>query len=59
MMLNFAKPEVRQWAHAVVDRLVQNYELEWIKIDYNIDVGSEFDPAAQQSAPVPCCWITS
>ncbi len=47
MMLNFAKPEVREWAHAVVDRLVKNYELEWMKIDYNIDVGSEFDPAAQ------------
>jgi alpha-galactosidase len=46
MMLNFAKPEVRQWAHAVVDRLVKNYELEWMKIDYNIDVGSVFDPAA-------------
>jgi alpha-galactosidase len=47
MMLNFAKPEVRQWAHAVVDRLVKNYDLEWIKIDYNIDIGSEFGPAAQ------------
>ena len=49
MMLNFAKPEVRQWAHAVVDRLVGNYNLEWMKIDYNIDVGSEFDPAAQNA----------
>ena len=47
MMLNFAKPEVREWAHAVVDRLAKNYDLEWMKIDYNIDIGSEFDPAAQ------------
>ncbi|HZT31012.1 MAG TPA: alpha-galactosidase [Bryobacteraceae bacterium] len=43
-MLNFAKPEVRQWAHAVVDRLVRDYQLEWMKIDYNIDIGDEFDP---------------
>ena len=46
-MLNFAKPEVRAWAHGVVDRLVKSYDLEWMKIDYNIDIGSQFDPAAQ------------
>jgi alpha-galactosidase len=45
-MLNFAKPEVREWAHATVDRLVKDYDLEWMKIDYNIDVGDQFDPAA-------------
>lgn len=45
-MLNFAKPEVRQWAHATVDRLVNDYDLEWMKIDYNIDVGDRFDPPA-------------
>jgi alpha-galactosidase len=45
-MLNFAKPEVRRWAHAVVNRLVSRYDLEWMKIDYNIDIGNEFDPAA-------------
>jgi len=43
-MLNFAKPEVRKWAHAVIDRLVRDYRLGWIKIDYNIDIGEEFDP---------------
>ena len=43
-MLNFAKPEVRAWAHSVVDRLVESYDLEWMKIDYNIDIGAEFDP---------------
>lgn len=48
MMLNFSKPEVRQWAHATVDRLVKNYELEWMKIDYNLDIGDEFDPPAQK-----------
>jgi alpha-galactosidase len=27
-----------------VDRLVNKYNLSWIKIDYNIDVGDSFDP---------------
>lgn len=42
-MLNFANPEVRQWATATIDRLVNGYHLEWIKIDYNIDIGDRFD----------------
>jgi alpha-galactosidase len=42
--LNFAKPEVRQWAHSVIDRLVRDYGIEWLKIDYNIDIGDRFDP---------------
>ena len=46
--LDFAKPEVRAWARGVVDRLVRDYRLEWIKIDYNIDIGWEFDdPSAK------------
>ncbi|MBV6432474.1 MAG: Alpha-galactosidase Mel36A [Bryobacteraceae bacterium] len=45
-MLNFAKPEVRAWAHGVMDRLAHDYKLDWVKIDYNIDIGSEFDPPA-------------
>ncbi len=44
--LNFAMPEVRQWARATADRLVRDYHLEWIKIDYNIDIGEHFDPSA-------------
>ncbi len=42
--LDFANPAVRQWASATVDRLVRRYRLDWIKIDYNIDVGDRFDP---------------
>ena len=41
--LNFALPEVRHWADSVVDRLIRDYQLEWIKIDYNISAGSDFD----------------
>lgn len=44
--LDFANPAARRWARGVVDRLVQAYRLDWIKIDYNIDVGDRFDPAA-------------
>lgn len=42
--LDFAKPEVRQWARATADRLIRDYGLGWIKIDYNIDIGDRFDP---------------
>jgi alpha-galactosidase len=41
--LDFARPAVRAWAKAVVDRLVRDYKLGWIKIDYNVDEGDEFD----------------
>jgi alpha-galactosidase len=44
--LDFAKPEVRAWATATVDRLVRDYGLEWIKIDYNHDPGDRFDARA-------------
>ena len=42
--LNFAKPEVREWARSIIDRLVKDYGIEWLKIDYNIDIGDRFDP---------------
>ena len=42
--LNFAKPEVRAWAHKTLDRLAGAYHLDWLKIDYNVDIGAEFDP---------------
>ncbi len=41
--LNFAKPEVRAWARTVIDRLMRECAPDWLKIDYNIDVGEEFD----------------
>lgn len=42
--LNFAKPAVKQWARSVIDRLVKDYGIEWLKIDYNIDIGERFNP---------------
>src|SRR5271157_719715 len=43
--LNFSKPEVQQWARAVVDRLVHDYKIDWLKNDYNLYLGERFDPA--------------
>ena len=42
--LDFSKLEVRQWARATLDRLIRDYGLGWIKIDYNVDIGERFDP---------------
>jgi alpha-galactosidase len=44
--MDFAKPEVRAWARAVLDRLVREAGIGWVKIDFNIDIGDEFDSAA-------------
>ena len=44
LQLDFSKPEVRQWARSVIDRLAQDYGIQWLKIDYNIEIGNEFDP---------------
>ncbi|MCL2660249.1 MAG: alpha-galactosidase [Acidobacteriaceae bacterium] len=44
--LDFSKPEVRAWARSVIDRLVKDYGIEWFKIDYNTEIGNDFDPAA-------------
>jgi alpha-galactosidase len=41
--LDFAKPAVRRWARATIDRLVQTGGVDWLKIDYNIDIGEWFD----------------
>ena len=45
-MLDFSKPQVRAWARGVIDQLMRTCALDWIKIDYNIDIGAEFDPAS-------------
>ena len=49
MQLDFSKPEVRSWARSVVERLAHDYGIQWLKIDYNIEIGDEFDPPATTS----------
>lgn len=41
--LNFAKPEVRAWAHSEMDRLIRSCHLDWVKIDHNMGTGERFD----------------
>ncbi|WP_033354935.1 alpha-galactosidase [Kitasatospora aureofaciens] len=35
LMLNFAVPEVEAWAHRTLDRLVREYDVDWLKWDAN------------------------
>ncbi|MCL4402930.1 MAG: alpha-galactosidase [Acidobacteria bacterium] len=46
--LDFRRPEVRRWIRAVVDRLVREEKIDWLKIDYNADVGEDFDPSGRE-----------
>lgn len=43
--LDFRRTDVRAFTRAVMDRLVKEIRLDWIKIDYNADVRESFDPA--------------
>jgi alpha-galactosidase len=44
--LNFAKPEVRAWARAHLDRLIRDNRLDWVKFDYNVEFGERLDQPA-------------
>lgn len=37
--LDFRNPEVRRYATAVIDRLIRDYHVGYIKMDYNINAG--------------------
>jgi hypothetical protein len=41
--LNFGKAEVRQWATAEMDRIVREHGLDWVKVDYNANIGERFN----------------
>ena len=41
--LDFGKPAVRAWAKKEMDRLVREHRLDWVKIDYNNDVGEALE----------------
>jgi alpha-galactosidase len=38
--LNFGQAKVRRYAHKVIDRLVRNYGIAYLKLDYNADHGA-------------------
>lgn len=35
--LCFGNPDVREWAFRTLDRLIQDYRCDWIKLDFNLD----------------------
>jgi alpha-galactosidase len=43
--IDYRREDVRKWMRDVVDHLVKNIGVEWLKLDYNADVGDAFDPA--------------
>jgi alpha-galactosidase len=47
--LDFRNPEVRAYCTDVVDRLIRDYGIGYIKMDYNIDVGIGTDYKADSS----------
>lgn len=36
----FGSPAVREWALATLERLIESYRLDWIKLDFNLDPGA-------------------
>jgi alpha-galactosidase len=43
LYLDFAREDVRRWARGVIDRLVRDYGICYLKNDYNVEVGERFD----------------
>ncbi|MGO9199619.1 MAG: alpha-galactosidase [Limisphaerales bacterium] len=41
--LDFGKPEVRAWARAQMECLIQENQLDWVKIDYNNSIGEDLE----------------
>jgi alpha-galactosidase len=40
---DFAKPAVRAYMHGIIERIMKEGNLDWIKLDYNINIGNDFD----------------
>ncbi|HZG57051.1 alpha-galactosidase [Paenibacillus sp.] len=36
----FANPEAAEWAFSTLDRIITEYNCDWIKLDYNLDPGA-------------------
>jgi alpha-galactosidase len=47
-MMDFSNAHASYRAREVLEKLVKDYELSWVKIDYNIDIGERFDPAGMK-----------
>ena len=38
-----AIPTAQEWAYATLDRLITEYDVDWIKLDFNLDPGAGCD----------------
>lgn len=47
VFIDFRRDDVRAWMRSVVDRLVRDVGVDWLKLDYNADVGEAFDPSGE------------
>jgi alpha-galactosidase len=36
----FGNPAAQEWAYATLDRLITDYALDWVKLDFNLDPGA-------------------
>ncbi|MHB0875502.1 MAG: alpha-galactosidase [Anaerolineae bacterium] len=36
----FGSPEVREWTHDILEHLIVDYNVDWIKLDFNLDPGA-------------------
>lgn len=45
VFIDFRRQDVRDWNRAVVDWLVRDIGIAWLKVDYNAEVREAFDPA--------------
>lgn len=39
----FGNPAAQEWAFATLDRLITDYALDWVKLDFNLDPGAGCD----------------
>ena len=51
-VLDFGKPEMLAYARSVIDRLVKDYGLDYIKMDFNTDTSLDGEKEAAGSDPI-------
>ena len=47
----FGNPAVQEWAYQTLARLIQEYNCDWIKLDFNLDPGSGCDRSDHGHGP--------
>ena len=52
----FGNSAVRQWALATLERLIENYRLDWIKLDFNLDPGAGCNRTDHGHGLGDGCW---